>query len=516
MRRFVRSLCLIALTSLLGPVACSDPSFETAEPAGPDARDGSDDGDASDGSDESDARDARDAREDADDVATGDAQPDADAAATDGDASCTPNECGGCATLSAAPGAACGDCGDGKWTCDGVDALKCEGATALNACGGCADLANAPGAPCGTCGTSKYVCAADAKSTACAKPDDRNACGGCTSLPTLGATCGRCSSGEYVCDGTDAVKCDDPVPVFAISPGTPCGTCKTKTYTCTADKKDTVCAGPDDVNACGGCGTLAGVPGATCGTCGKWSCSGDKASVACAEASPAAGSACGICGKSTYACSGLATTTCSKPDDRLPYLDANADAPSGTIEHASHKNRLGFSYVTKRGGHLVNVRLRVQREAFQCGATLTTPHPDPACTSCVKLPGGATFFCSVPDAAKVAGSATLSIFSGTPAIGMTLLTSVTLSSDALGSVSSAEGWVDFTPTAPIAIEKDKPIFFELSTDSTTWQFRWSEAGVSPVGSTFLLWRRSIYPAGTWESQTRARGTKVDILSCADF
>ena len=54
-----------------------------------------------------------------------------------GACSATPNACGGCGALAHRPGDRCGDCDDGRWACDGRDAVRCEGASRLNACGEC-------------------------------------------------------------------------------------------------------------------------------------------------------------------------------------------------------------------------------------------------------------------------------------------------------------------------------------------------------------------------------------------
>ena len=68
------------------------------------------------------------------------------------------NQCGGTERLNATPGTQCGDCGDGEWECDGVDALVCAGARDLNACGGCEDLDATPNTPCRDCEGGRWTC----------------------------------------------------------------------------------------------------------------------------------------------------------------------------------------------------------------------------------------------------------------------------------------------------------------------------------------------------------------------
>jgi formylglycine-generating enzyme required for sulfatase activity len=69
----------------------------------------------------------------------------------------TTNACGGCADLSAPPGASCGPCGEDVYACsaDG-ESVSCSGAT-TNACGSCGELANTPGDACVGCGAEACV-----------------------------------------------------------------------------------------------------------------------------------------------------------------------------------------------------------------------------------------------------------------------------------------------------------------------------------------------------------------------
>ena len=72
-----------------------------------------------------------------------------------------PETCGTCAILEGTPGEACGDCGDGVWTCDDAGGVECVGASdggTRNACGGCRPLLIEPGVACGACGTGAFEC----------------------------------------------------------------------------------------------------------------------------------------------------------------------------------------------------------------------------------------------------------------------------------------------------------------------------------------------------------------------
>jgi hypothetical protein len=109
----------------------------------------------------------------------------------------------------------------------------------------------------------------------------KNACGGCLDLQYApGTSCGVCGSGHFVCDGSDAVRCDDPITTPAT--GSACGSCGTLLTLCSADNLSTYCPG-DDTNACGGCGPLTGMPGEACGSSGVLRCGADRASVTCED-----------------------------------------------------------------------------------------------------------------------------------------------------------------------------------------------------------------------------------------
>jgi hypothetical protein len=151
-----------------------------------------------------------------------------------------PNACGGCGTLPAMPGSACGE--GRAWTCEGGEP-RCARAPGLNRCGGAGVLDGVPGESCGACGTGLVACIST-DLTACLQQGltARNACGGCRALPGLpGEACGVCDSGVWQCDGDDALTCvgeyadarfelfadrdgdgfGDPAVVEAQCPGTP-------------------------------------------------------------------------------------------------------------------------------------------------------------------------------------------------------------------------------------------------------------------------------------------------------
>jgi len=233
------------------------------------------------------------------------------------------NGCGGCSELPAAPGTACGVCGEGAWTCLDADTLRCEG-PGLNACGGCAALAHEPGEACGQCGA--YTCRADG--TVACVDHPTNACGGCDALPVEpGTVCGL-PCGEFECNGPNNVTCRE--------------------YR---------------ANACGGCETLAGAPRSACGECGSYACNGREAVVCndapcctpdsnaslCTAYNATCGSitavdncgvtrniSCGSCG-SDFTCTGntcaCTPTSCGSSCDLLGYPGAGCTnlAPAGAV-----------------------------------------------------------------------------------------------------------------------------------------------------------------------------------------
>ena len=98
------------------------------------------------------------------------------------------NACNGCSTLAHQPGESCG--ANGKYACDGTDAVKCV-ESYTNPCGGTQQLPANPGDPCGKCGY--YECGG-ANSVTCAGQ------GICT--PGQSQTCsGSCGNGSQICGG---------------------------------------------------------------------------------------------------------------------------------------------------------------------------------------------------------------------------------------------------------------------------------------------------------------------------
>lgn len=173
------------------------------------------------------------------------------------------NACGGCGALDHERDAPCGDCGDdGRYVCDGFDALLCEDPTPANACGGCSTLVTPPGSVCGRCGLDRTVCAGDGESTACIT-ETTNACGGCDEISIepedLGQPCGTCLSGRWDCAGENEELCRADLGDAALNgcrgcaslanpPGTPCGPCLLDSYTC--DGTDaTTCSGATECPA---------------------------------------------------------------------------------------------------------------------------------------------------------------------------------------------------------------------------------------------------------------------------
>lgn len=122
-----------------------------------------------------------------------------------------PNACGGCADLDAQPGTTCGTCA--AWVCDpGRESVFC-GTADNNACGGCAPLAGEPGSTCGRCGNGRWACdGADAVSCEGAVEDVCGACAGPFGV-VPGDPCG--CAGSYPGDAagwtctTGVADCDD-------------------------------------------------------------------------------------------------------------------------------------------------------------------------------------------------------------------------------------------------------------------------------------------------------------------
>ena len=123
------------------------------------------------------------------------------------------NECDGCGELSGEPGDDCGTCG-GRYECvEAVGDVVCT--VEENACGGCDELPGEPLSTCdGECGTGRWRC--DGETTACIGAGvARNACGACGELPDeLGDACGcgglmECSDGGLSCSN---LRCDGIAP----------------------------------------------------------------------------------------------------------------------------------------------------------------------------------------------------------------------------------------------------------------------------------------------------------------
>ncbi len=375
-----------------------------------------------------DAADASDVASETPDVATTDA--------------CVPNACGGCATLTNTPGTACGVCGDGKWACNGKDATRCEGARARNACGGCTTLITPPSTACGTCG-----------------------------------------GGTFVCNGTDATKCNDPVTTPA--PGTTCGTCGTSKYACAPDGKSTICSKPDDRNACGGCGTLSNAPGTVCGACGVWTCSTDKSSLACNEASPSIGTTCGTCMKSQFVCSAPGVTSCAQSDDRRSIAWGPTDSSIGAVDVVSPRLAQGLELTVGKTGEVESLRVAIKRRPYECADTTTTPHPDPACTSCRYFLSLGAYACSV--GSPVVGKVTATFWLGAPG-SWGASTSASFSADNVVLSSPDTAWITFPLPKSLAVKAGDRIYVELTSDSTTYDFTWNRTPESTTKSEAIYYR----------------------------
>ena len=219
------------------------------------------------------------------------------------------NACGGNVALASSPGEPCGACRDGRWVCDGADALRCLGESVPNVCGTCTELPAAAGSPCGCAGT--WECADDG-SLVCNDARQRNACGGCGDLsgPAPGRLCND-GAGLTLCNGPNATTCrsgatnpcggDGPLvastPAAADRlPGEACGPCGLGTAACAEGDPGVIACIDEErgVNAAGTCGLLWHDPGEPCGCGGTWALDADSLTgLAClGESEP---NACGGC-----------------------------------------------------------------------------------------------------------------------------------------------------------------------------------------------------------------------------
>jgi hypothetical protein len=112
------------------------------------------------------------------------------------------NACGGCSVLDHDPGDACGACGDGRYVCNGTEALRCDGPRPTNPCGGCSTLSRLPGQPCCD-GRSLYECAGpDAVRCEVRRVDVgdcHSACHLCAAAPPIDCATTACVAGCGAC-----------------------------------------------------------------------------------------------------------------------------------------------------------------------------------------------------------------------------------------------------------------------------------------------------------------------------
>ena len=192
------------------------------------------------------------------------------------------NACGGFSTLGEALGGPCGECGAGRFACDGTDALRCdEAAEPTNACGGCGTLPNRVGSTCGDCGGTWQCDPDNPDGVVCSLT--RNVCGTCgaAGAGSLGESCagGRLvcgSDGQLTCESNDRNLCGG-VSALSAEPGSSCGTCGGVNIC--AGPERVACVGSSPLNACGGCGFLPGFPGTFCGVDHTWECNPDGSMV---------------------------------------------------------------------------------------------------------------------------------------------------------------------------------------------------------------------------------------------
>ena len=269
------------------------------------------------------------------------------------------NACGGGAELVfdgevARPGDPCGVCpGEGHLACNGVDALRCVGATLPNACGGCIPLDGDPFEPCGVCdgaGAGYFVCDGD-NALECVTEAGYSACGGCSPLegqpgqpcsaddPTATWTCASrnsvacISGGPNLCGGDAVLEFDG---IVSPAPGLACdGACEPSGVLRCASADSVVCEDAGDTNVCGGCGALPGEVGDECGPCGRRIC--DDGQMFCVNPEPNACGGCEdlpaspgeACDGGTIVCNGSDAVICVPQSD-----DTNACGGLGDLDAA--------------------------------------------------------------------------------------------------------------------------------------------------------------------------------------
>jgi formylglycine-generating enzyme required for sulfatase activity len=136
----------------------------------------------------------------------------------------SPNACGGCARLAGQPDEPCGNCGGGLWTCDGTDAVTCEGARPTDACGGCGDMSAVVGQPC----AAGRIWACDATALRCVEPppepvtcatlrcEDRNR----SCIDFIVVACGSCLTGFFDDGAGNCVAAPPPPTGVTATQGT--------------------------------------------------------------------------------------------------------------------------------------------------------------------------------------------------------------------------------------------------------------------------------------------------------
>jgi len=197
------------------------------------------------------------------------------------------NACGGFAALGEALGGPCGECGAGRFVCDGTDTVRCEeAAEPRNDCGGCGTLPNRVGDACGDCDGTWACDPSNEDGLLCSQT--RNVCGSCGS-PGAGALGEACTGGRLVCGVDGQLSCESNdrnlcggTTALTAEPGTGCGSCGGVNIC--AGLERVVCIGSAPVNGCGGCGFLPGFPGTFCGVDHTWECNADG-TMACAQTS---------------------------------------------------------------------------------------------------------------------------------------------------------------------------------------------------------------------------------------
>lgn len=266
-------------------------------------------------------------------------------------------------------------------------------------------------------------------------------------------------------------------------------------------------------NGCGGCLERDASPaGTACGPCktGKIVCATsdagadtseplDAASDATSEAGPSDVGAADVGSSDTGAVDAASPSSglvCSVVDDRTVVADSSYTTMSAT-RVLDHKAELAIAYPLHRLSVPSSLQLNLARSNLVCPTTASLPNPDPACTNCSFT--GTVYICSVPS--PKTGILSIRLMHGAP----TDAAPKELAHVAVdpASISTTFGPVTFDMPLPIdtpPLPVSASIYFELSTDSTKYQFTLQgdrSKSSSPPPDVEIYTRTLVPTMGTW-------------------